>query len=125
MSGNDPMVPQRNPETPDSPEAMDRRLILLSPQDNVCVACTALRAGDAVRIDGAAVDLSQDIPLGHKLARWPIKAGEKVYKYGAPIGTVTRDIEPGAHVHLHNLQSDYIPTFGMEGIEGGPGGRGA
>jgi hypothetical protein len=103
---------------------MDRRLILLSLHDNVCVACTALCAGDAVRIDGAAVRLLQDIPLGHKVARRPIKTGEKVLKYGAPIGTVTRDIEPGAHVHLHNLQSDYIPSFGTEGYEGG-GGRGA
>ncbi len=119
------MVLQRKPEAPDGPEATDRRLILLSPQDNVCVACITLRAGDAVRIDGAAVHLPQDIPLGHKLARRPMKAGEKVYKCGAPIGTVTRDIEPGAHVHLHNLQSDYMATFGTEGIEGGSGGRGA
>jgi hypothetical protein len=109
----------------DGLEGTDQRLILLSPQDNVCVACTNLPAGDALRIDGTTVHLSQSIPLGHKLARRPIKAGEKVYKYGAPIGTATLDIAPGAHVHLHNLQSDYIPSLGMEGIDSGAGGRGA
>jgi hypothetical protein len=112
-------------ETLDGPQAMDRRLILLSPQDNVCVACTRLPAGEAVRIDGIAVRLPQDIALGHKLARRPIQAGETVTKYGAPIGTATRDIAPGAHVHLHNLRSDYLPSFGTEGIDGGAGGRGA
>jgi hypothetical protein len=110
--------------TLDAPEAMDRRLILLSPLDNVCVACTHLPAGTALRIDGTTVLLSQNIPLGHKLARGPIKAGEKLFKYGAPIGTATQDIATGAHVHLHNLQSDYIPSFGMEAIDSGAGGRG-
>ena len=110
--------------TLDAPEVMDRRLILLSPLDNVCVACTHLPAGTAVRIDGAAALLSQDIPLGHKLARCPITTGEKLLKYGAPIGTVTQTIATNAHVHLHNLRSDYIPSFGMEVINIGAGGRG-
>lgn len=125
MATSDARNPRADRKTLDGPEGMDRRLILLSPQDNVCVACTNLPAGDTVRIDGATVCLSQGIPLGHKFARRAIKAGEKIYKYGGPIGTATRDIAPGVHVHLHNLQSDYIPSFGTEGIDSGAGGRGA
>jgi hypothetical protein len=32
-----------------------------------------------------------------------------VFKVGVPIGTATRAIEPGEHVHSHNLRSDHIP----------------
>jgi hypothetical protein len=107
-----------------APGTMDPRLILLSHQDNVCVACTHLAAGEPVVIDGAAVSLADSIPLGHKLARRPIRAGDKLIKYGAPIGSATTDIAVGAHVHVHNLQSDYIPSFGMDGLESSAGGRG-
>ena len=31
-----------------------------------------------------------------------------------PIGSATRDIEPGEHVHLHNMKSDYLPTYTLE-----------
>jgi altronate dehydratase small subunit len=125
MEAADPPHPGATGKTAEGPEPVDRRLILLSPEDNVCVACIELRAGDAIRIDGAVVYLPQDIPLGHKVARRPIEAGETIYKYGASIGTATRAIAPGDHVHLHNLQSDYLPSFGVEGIDSWPGGRGA
>jgi len=39
----------------------------------------------------------------HKYARRKIKKGEKVIKYGCPIGTATKDIEISEHVHTHNL----------------------
>ena len=32
-------------------------------------------------------------------------------KYGAVIGTATADIGRGEHVHTHNLESDYLPTY--------------
>ncbi|MBQ8494325.1 MAG: altronate dehydratase [Clostridia bacterium] len=42
---------------------------------------------------------------GHKIALQNISAGEKVIKYGYPIGTATQDIPVGAHVHSHNLHT--------------------
>jgi hypothetical protein len=45
------------------------------------------------------------------VAARPIPAGAKVIKYGAVIGSATRDIAPGEVVHTHNLRSDYLPTF--------------
>jgi hypothetical protein len=38
-------------------------------------------------------------------------------RYGAIIGTVTAPIAAGAHVHTHNLESDYLPTYTL-GDEG-------
>lgn len=44
---------------------------------------------------------------GHdKIALCDIAAGEKVIKYGFPIGVATRNIRAGEWVHTHNLASD-------------------
>ncbi len=47
----------------------------------------------------------QNIPLGHKVALGPVKAGEKIVKYNVPIGNATKDISQGEHVHTHNLKT--------------------
>ncbi|MBO4353872.1 MAG: UxaA family hydrolase, partial [Clostridia bacterium] len=46
-----------------------------------------------------------DSDTGHKYALCDIHKGEHVVKYGYPIGTATRDIKKGDHVHTHNLKS--------------------
>ena len=43
------------------------------------------------------------IPAGHKLAVRDIAQGKPVRRYNQIIGFATRDIEPGEHVHVHNL----------------------
>lgn len=95
----------------ESPPATDRRLIHLSPEDNVCAAATPLKPGETVMFRGQPIRVADPIPTGHKMAVMPIAAGERVRKYGAPIGTATRDIQPGQSVHTHNLKSDYLPTY--------------
>lgn len=42
---------------------------------------------------------------GHKYALCNIKAGERVIKYGMPIGVATEDIPSGTHVHTHNMKT--------------------
>ena len=49
---------------------------------------------------------SGEIPVGHKIARQPIHAGDPVIKYGDPIGIASRDIVAGEWVHVHNLRTD-------------------
>ncbi len=92
----------------------DPRLLLLSEDDNVLVVRGALEAGDAVRLETGAVHVPARLGLGHKLARRPIARGEKIVKYGAPIGSATADIPAGAHVHIHNVASDYTPTYALD-----------
>jgi altronate dehydratase small subunit len=87
----------------------DRRLLLLSEQDNVVVALVNLKQGETVRIDGDDLILRNDAPLGFKIARINLNAGDKVLKYGAAIGSATAAIVRGEVVHLHNLKSDYMP----------------
>jgi hypothetical protein len=92
----------------------DPRLILLDPRDNVFVARMRLKAGETVETGSGPAMLDRDIALAHKIARQPIAAGEKIVKYGAPIGVATAAIAAGHHVHVQNMKSDYTPTYHLE-----------
>ncbi len=91
----------------------ERRAILLDDRDNIAAAATDLQSGDVAIVAGRRVTAAELIPLGHKFAILSIAEGQKVIKYGGSIGSATRDIQPGQHVHLHNLKSDYLPPFGV------------
>jgi len=90
---------------------LDDRLLKLHPDDNTAAARCDLTEGDTITIDGRAIPLTRAAPAGHKIAVAPIATGQKVLKYGAPIGSATTDIQPGEHVHTHNVKSDYLPTY--------------
>ncbi len=91
----------------------DPRLLLLSPDDNVFVLRAAIEAGETVTLETGTATLPARLGMGHKIARRAIAAGEKIVKYGAPIGTATAEIAPGAHVHVHNVKSDHTPTYAL------------
>jgi hypothetical protein len=91
-------------------EAVAGSLILLHPDDNILICAAPLGAGGLVEIDGSACRVATDVPVGHKVARRPLRAGDKVLRYGIAIGTMTAGAAPGEHVHRHNLASDYIPS---------------
>ncbi len=91
----------------------DPRLLLLSPGDTVFVLRDQIAAGEAVMVEGIAVAYPHALGLGHKIARLPVAASAQVIKYGAPIGRAACAIAVGDHVHLHNLTSDYTPTYAL------------
>ena len=91
----------------------DTRLLLLSPTDNFHVLRGAIDAGETVALEDGQAVVSARLGLGHKIARRAIAAGEKIVKYGAPIGSATMAIPAGAHVHIHNVKSDYTPTYAL------------
>lgn len=80
-------------------------VLVISDRDNVATALEPLVAGRRLDVAGTALEVVDAIPPGHKVALRPIPAGAEVIKYGSPIGTATRDIAPGAHVHIHNVAS--------------------
>ena len=95
--------------TPSSP------VIQLNPQDNVSVARAVIPAGTV--LPGSNVVARNEIPSGHKISIQPIEAGEPVLKYGQVIGTASAAIQPGEHVHLHNLamqESDVTHNFAAD-----------
>ncbi len=100
----------------------DPRILILSPADNVGVVIRDLSAGERLVLRGGAAVTEKPIALGHKIAIAPIAVGERIIKYGAPIGSSLRAISIGEHVHTHNIKSDYLPPFGREGSGRGSGG---
>jgi len=92
----------------------DPRWVRLHGNDNVVVLTRGLDAGERLKIDGTACVLPESLGLGHKLAFRRIEAGEKIFKYGVSIGSASEAIPAGAHVHLHNMKSDYLPTYTLE-----------
>lgn len=79
--------------------------IRIHPGDSVAVALQPLAAGTVILAEGNPLTLQEDIPQGHKFALIPIRAGEPVIKYGAPIGMAAADILPGSWVHTANLKT--------------------
>ena len=92
-------------------ETTDARLLRLHSADNVLTVISTLEAGENIRVGAARVTVAARLGIGHKVAARDIAAGERILKYGAPIGSATRAISVGEHVHTHNVRSDYIPTF--------------
>lgn len=85
-------------------------LLHINSADNVAVAVRPLAAGYEESIAGVELKILQDIKLGAKLALRPLAVGDKIIKFGEPIGSASKEIQAGEYVHTHNLQSDYIPT---------------
>lgn len=86
-------------------------LLQIHPNDNVGVAVRPLFKGARVDCAGTSFELRESVPLGAKVALAHIRAGEKVIKFGEPIGSMTSDVDPGAYIHTHNLESDYLHTY--------------
>jgi altronate hydrolase len=86
--------------------------IHLHPSDNIAVARVSIAPGTELRIDGVAVTATDAIQAGHKVALRKIAAGEMVERYGQAIGRARVAIEPGQHVHTHNLAfEDLDPVY--------------
>jgi altronate dehydratase len=83
-------------------------LIRLADQDNVAVATRNLERGAVVALEGDELVTRDPIPFAHKVAIRTIAKDGQVFKYGVPIGRAKVAIEPGQHVHVHNIRSDYV-----------------
>lgn len=89
---------------------MTAAAIRLSPEDNVAVCCRYVTVGEEILIDGTLITAQHDIDLGHKISLSHLQTGDKIVKYGMPIGSASQIIPAGGWVHIHNMQSDYIST---------------
>ena len=97
---------------PPSMATSQRSVLLLHPDDNVAIA-TATLAADSVHTlaDGRSIVLRETVPFGHKLAVSPIPKGAAIRKYGQTVGFASRDIEPGAWVHVHNVEAGDVAVL--------------
>jgi hypothetical protein len=91
-----------------------RKLLRIHKDDNVLIVVNPVQPGDKDVSEGCEIVFTERIAIGHKVAARLIRPGEKVYKCGVPIGSAKKEIPAGAHVHLHNLQSDYLETYTLD-----------
>jgi altronate hydrolase len=87
----------------EAPPTAQNAAIVLHGTDNVAIARVALPAGQAIEGNGRMLQTRSPIPAGHKVAISTILKGQPVFRYGNVIGFATQRIEPGEHVHVHNL----------------------
>ena len=73
--------------------------------DMAAVALKPLPEGKHCVVDGKEIILQEDILQGHKFALQAISPGDKVFKYGNPIGIAKESIAPGQWIHTHNLKT--------------------
>lgn len=86
---------------------MTVRVFLIDEADNVATnVADEIPKGTMVETGGVSVETRDVIPYGHKLAIQPITKGSTVLKYGLSIGSAVVDIQPGSHVHTHNVESN-------------------
>jgi altronate dehydratase small subunit len=82
--------------------------LVMNEKDDVATVLRDMPVGESMRYRrGESLEtlvLLNPIAFGHKVAITPIKQGADVYKYGDIIGRATQNIEPGEHVHVHNIE---------------------
>jgi hypothetical protein len=91
------------------------QVICLHELDNVITALDFIPKGTLLPKQNLTT--LEDISFGHKIALYQIEMGEKVFKYGTPIGEAIQTIPKGAHVHLHNLKSLQGKGETIEGLQ--------
>jgi altronate hydrolase len=84
-------------------------MIVLASDDNVGIALRGIAAGEqAVDEKGFKIGSLEEVPLGHKIALKRIGEGERIIRFGVPVGIARSAIEPGRLVHIHNVRSQYL-----------------
>jgi altronate hydrolase len=89
-------------------------VVRLHRSDNVAIAVEKLASGQTLSIEDIAISACDEVPPGHKICLLPIRAGERVFKYGQPIGIASADIGVGQHVHSHNLADDHVVIHNVQ-----------
>ena len=90
------------------------KAIVMAENDNVATALENISKGQEVEliVKGGGklppVKAREDVPYGNKLALIALAPGEHMIKYGVACGKVSRAIEPGCFVHVHNVRSERI-----------------
>lgn len=93
------------------------RMIHLDPTDNVAVATESITSGQQLSVGDLILTSQSTIPRGHKVAIRPIAPGAQVLKYGQPIGVADALIEPGQHVHTHNVRDRHSIATDLTDID--------
>ena len=88
---------------------MSSRVLQLDSRDNVLVALTNLRSGEAIQWDDRIQILKSDVPAKHKFAIENLAVGDPVLMYGGLVGRAARPIAAGELLTTGNIQHHASP----------------
>src|SRR5260370_42253352 len=77
--------------------------IQLHPSDNIAVARVPLSPGQTIRLADTSIQVRDSVPAGHKVALKALATGDVLIRYGQVMGRARMPVEPGDHVHVHNV----------------------
>jgi altronate hydrolase len=97
----------------------------LHPRDDVVIAKEPLERGSLIETDTGPVALAEAVGPGHKVAIRARGTGDPVRRYGEIIGVASAPIQPGDHVHIHNLRQPEQREEDEARVDTVPNGRGA
>ena len=81
-----------------------KQILIMTEADTVALCLEDVSPGE--RLADGNVVARDAVPAGHKIAVRGMDEGEPVLKYGQVIGSALFRIEPGEHVHVHNISSE-------------------
>ncbi len=84
-------------------------VLKLDPRDNVLIALTDLKRGDAVEFGGARISLVSGVPAKHKFAMGDLPVGAAITMYGVLVGKASQPIQKGELLTLSNIHHEAAP----------------
>ena len=82
---------------------MQKRSLLIHPDDNVAVLLEQAQKGDTVMVNEKEITLLENIEFAHKVLLTDLKTEDFVIKYGERIGHMLVDVSAGTWIHNHNM----------------------
>lgn len=80
----------------------------LHPLDTVATALQDLQVKMTLPVHSQGeeihITIKEPIPYGFKFSLVQIYTGERIIKFGEPMGQATREIPPGSLVHVQNVE---------------------
>ncbi|MGH9516615.1 MAG: UxaA family hydrolase [Terriglobales bacterium] len=90
------------------------QVLQLDPRDNVLIALTDLREGEALEFGGARFSLVTRVPAKHKFATQDLSVGAAITMYGVLVGKASMPIRKGELLTLANIHHEAAPYAGKQ-----------
>lgn len=88
---------------------MANRFLKIHPSDNVFVALTDFKKGEAVSYGELNFNTQDDVPAKHKIAAVPLEPNDNIYMYGIVVGKALKSIPQGGAIGTHNVKHKASP----------------
>ena len=91
---------------------MSNKILKIHPADNVLVALTDLKTGEAISHENTSVTLVNDVPAKHKFVVKDLRPDDEIIMYGILVGKAITAIPKGGVIGTHNVKHKAAPFSG-------------